>query len=241
MSRVNYLINTNGKEEFLFRDPISLTLVPKETILLYGNSGIGKTTLLKLLAYLIKPSCGDILFEGTQIKSLKQANALRSDFISIIPSQFYFFESLSVLDNILVSAYVKNISSQKINEKLTFISQQTQKLTNCNLHIDLQGYYAKQDKQDNILFKKISELSNSQREMVMLARALLLDARYIFADELFRSFDTNSQHDVFNMFMSIIKEWGLGLFLISHNENIRSHTDIQQRCYIDENRRLRHE
>ena len=79
----------------------------RETLLILGQSGKGKTTLLHLLALLLKPDSGEIAVNGSSVVGLaaSQLTDIRAKKIGIIYQRAHFVSALSVLDNILMPNY----------------------------------------------------------------------------------------------------------------------------------------
>jgi len=202
IKNINFLVD--GKN--LFKENISLTLKEKEKVLLYGPSGSGKTSIFKIITYFLYPSCGDVFYDDTSINSFNGANKIRAKYISLIDSNFSFFNNLSIKDNIKSYAYFAKIDNKLINDKLEFIIDNF-KFQNDNISLV------------NLLNKKISDLSNGQKEIIMISRALLLESKFIFADELLRSFNIDDKKDIFDKFIKTLNHFDMGLFMISH-ENI---------------------
>lgn len=134
-------------------------------VLITGSSGSGKSTLLQLIGGVIKPTQGEVLFEG---KSLYYQNKeqLRKEYISFVFQGFHLIESMSVLDNLKLFGFKK----EKIKEML------------------------KQVKMDPFEHQIVGDLSGGQKQRIAMARALLFNPRILLVDEPTSSLDVeNSQ------------------------------------------------
>ena len=96
-----------GSEPIVFPD---LGLESGNSLLIRGESGCGKTTLLHLLAGLRKPTSGQVIIADTNISKLPNSkiDRFRGQSVGIVYQQSYFIESLSVLDNLMISPYANN-------------------------------------------------------------------------------------------------------------------------------------
>src|SRR6187549_2832891 len=76
---------------------ISLTVFPRETMAVIGESGCGKTVLLKIIVGLLPPTEGDVLFEGVSLRKLSEADLTRMRLrIGFLFQQAALFDSLNV-------------------------------------------------------------------------------------------------------------------------------------------------
>src|SRR6218665_1238298 len=79
-----------------------------ESILITGNSGVGKTTLLHLLGGLLRPAAGEIFFDNVSVNpfSEKELDVFRGKNIGIVLQQNHFVESITVLENIMLASWL---------------------------------------------------------------------------------------------------------------------------------------
>ena len=208
---INFLIDDGN----LFKENVSFSLKEKEKVLLYGPSGSGKTSIFKMISYFLQPCCGEIYYGNNKISSFDEANKLRAKYISLIDSEFSFFNNLSIKDNIKVYAYFAKVSTKIIDEKLEYIIKYF-KFNNENISLC------------NLLHKKISDLSNGQKEIIMISRAIMLDSKFVFADELLRSFNIDDKKDIFDKFIHTLEHFNMGLFMISHENTFKKYDIIDK-------------
>ena len=102
----------------------NITLDKREHLLVLGESGIGKTTMIQLLAGLLTAHSGELLINGTDITTLNstQLDLFRGKHIGMVFQRPYFVRNISVLENLLLSLYLsknkqdeKSITSSKSN------------------------------------------------------------------------------------------------------------------------------
>jgi phospholipid/cholesterol/gamma-HCH transport system ATP-binding protein len=146
----------------------NLTLVVErgQTVCVIGESGCGKTVLLKLMIGLLRPTSGVVLFEGRDLAAMKEqdltAVRLRFGFLFQMAA---LFDSLTIFDNVAFGPREHQDLEHEAIEKLV-----ADRLQEVGLPLGLEQ-------------KKPAELSGGQRKRVGLARALALDPEVMLYDE----------------------------------------------------------
>ncbi len=180
------LLKINGKVEFkdvcfayeedqhVLKD-INLTVNPGETVAVVGSTGAGKTTLVSLLARFYDPSEGAILVDGNNLKDIKQ-KSLRSKMGIVTQEPFLF--SGSIADNIKYGRLTA--SDEEI--------KQAAMAANADQFIDKlpDGYKTEVGERGKLL-------SQGQRQLISIARAVLADPRILILDEATASIDTRTE------------------------------------------------
>lgn len=172
-----------------------------ETLLITGNSGVGKTTLLHLLAGMLRPLSGEILFDGTNIGSFsnKALDKFRGENIGVILQQNHFVESLSVLENVILASWLAN--GKKKTEEAKAILE----------HLDLANHFQKLP----------SQLSVGQQQRVSIARALINKPKLVLADEPTSSLDDDNTQKVANLLEALAKEYQTALVIVTHDSRLK--------------------
>jgi phospholipid/cholesterol/gamma-HCH transport system ATP-binding protein len=145
-----------------------LTLdVPRgQTLAVIGESGCGKTVLLKTLIGLIKPTSGTALFEGQNLSKLSDQELVKQRI------RFgYLFQNAALFD------------SMTIGQNVAFPLRQHRKVTEKQVQELVLARLAEVGLPDTVVVKKPAELSGGMRKRVGLARALMLDPELILYDE----------------------------------------------------------
>jgi putative ABC transport system ATP-binding protein len=173
----------------------------KETLLILGQSGKGKTTLLHLLALLLTPESGDIVIAGKSVKNLtpQETTATRAKNIGIIYQRPHFVSSLSVLDNILLSNYLAN--QQENRQKARHLAEQL-------------GFA-------DHLSKKTNQLSQGEQQRVSIARSLMNNPNIILADEPTSNLDDDNCHRVIQLLKKQSAEIGASLVVVTHDQRLK--------------------
>jgi putative ABC transport system ATP-binding protein len=172
-----------------------------EHLLIIGNSGTGKTTLLHLLAGLLSPKNGEINIAGQDIARMRgrELDRFRGKHIGIIFQKSHFVSALNVSDNLQLTSYLAGLKADKarIQELLERLNL-ADKLT-----------------------KKTRELSQGEQQRVAIARSLLNRPDLILADEPTSSLDDKNTADVIEL---LEKEAALAdatLVIVTHDQRLK--------------------
>lgn len=188
----------SAQKQFSFPD---IHCNDKETLLILGQSGKGKTTLLHLLALLLKPESGDIVIAGKSVKSLspQEITATRARHIGIIYQRPHFVSSLSVMDNILLSNYLAN--QQEDRQKARQLAEQL-------------GFA-------DHLGKKANQLSQGEQQRVSIARSLMNNPNIILADEPTSNLDDDNCQRVIQLLKRQSAQIGASLVVVTHDQRLK--------------------
>ncbi len=188
-------------QDKVFRFP-DINCQNKETLLILGESGKGKTTLLHLLALLIKPESGKIVIDDQDLSQLSASDAakIRSKLIGIIYQKAHFVSALNVLDNLLLANYLAN-ETENIAKAL---------------------YLAEQLGFEAHLHKKTNQLSQGEQQRVSIARALMNAPKVILADEPTSSLDDTNCHKVIELLKSQSELIGASLLVVTHDQRLKN-------------------
>ncbi|WP_417325754.1 ABC transporter ATP-binding protein [Halarcobacter sp.] len=178
---------------------VNLNIKKGSFVAITGESGSGKTTLLSILSTLLKPNSGEIVFEDTEYKEIKDIDKFRQENIGFVFQFHYLINYLNVRENILLAN--EKASDKEIDELLTIL--EIQKLKN---------YYP-------------NEISGGQRQRVAIARALINRPKVIFADEPTGNLDSKNSLNVFNLFKSLANN-GVTIVVATHDKELAKLADI---------------
>lgn len=170
-------------------------------LLLLGESGQGKTTLLHLLAGMLKPTSGSVTVNGVDITRLdrKGMDKFRGQHIGIVFQTAHFVQSLSVEDNLILPQYLaaKTIDrnkAQQIIERLNL----THKLK-----------------------EKTRNLSIGEQQRVAIARSLMNDPAILLADEPTSALDDKNAEEVISLLEEQAALSGAGLIIVTHDQRLK--------------------
>lgn len=192
---------------------INFTISKGEVLSIIGSSGSGKSTMLRCINLLEKPTGGDILYHGESILSSKfNQNKFRSK-VGMVFQQFYLFENMSVMDNCNV-AQIKVLNRDK--ESAVKEAKKYLKLVGMIDHAH----------------KKPSMLSGGQKQRVAIARALCMNPEVLLFDEPTSALDPEMVNDVLQV-MSKLAESGMTMVVVTHEMQFAR--DVSTRvCFMNE-------
>ena len=189
----------NGSE-FSFPD---IHLKSGEHLLILGPSGVGKTTLLHLLAGLLPAASGKITVAGTEFQSLKRKamDRFRGSHIGLIFQQYHFIRSLSVYENLVLrqSFPKKAVDKARIKELTSRLGLL------------------------EVLHKNVTQLSQGQQQRLSIALGLIHRPEVIFADEPTSNLDDTNCNTVIELLKEEANICQSSLVIITHDHRVKSH------------------
>jgi len=192
-----------GREDFNLYLP-SLTIQPGETVALVGPSGSGKTTLLNLIAGILVSEHGSIHLSGLELSALsaRQRRRQRLTGIGMIFQSFELLDYLDVSDNILLQARLA--PGKKITPELEARAQ------NIAAELGLADKW----------HRRVTALSQGERQRVAACRALLLDPPLVLADEPTGNLDPENKQAVLDLLIELCKRDHRILLTVTHDHSL---------------------
>jgi ABC-type lipoprotein export system ATPase subunit len=191
----SYEVNYN---KLTIINELSLDLQKNCIVSIVGPSGSGKSTFLNIIGLLDRDFLGEYELNGKDMKHLskKQLNYTRGSSIGFVHQFFHLIPELNVIENVMLP-YLIN-SKQSDNFKLAKNLLETFGLN------------------DRMNFKPI-KLSGGEQQRVAIARSLINNPDLILADEMTGNLDENTAKEIFNFFLSYVKENKKSLIFVTHN------------------------
>jgi phospholipid/cholesterol/gamma-HCH transport system ATP-binding protein len=185
----------------LILNNISTKFVQGKTNLIIGQSGSGKTVLLKCLLGLHSPDKGEIIFDGVSNKNMDEAQKtlLRRE-MGMVFQGSALFDSMTVLENVMFP--LKMLTKKKDNEII-------ERAKNAINRVEL----------DKAIQKLPSELSGGMQKRVAIARAIVMNPKYLFCDEPNSGLDPKTAIVIDNLIQEITKEYNITTVINSHDMN----------------------
>ena len=189
----------NEQASFSFPD---INLGKHENLLIIGSSGIGKTTLLHLLAGLLESNSGSINLYGQDISKLTQhqIDKFRGQNIGIVFQKPHFVNSLTVKENLQLAQYLGNKKDQ-------------------NRIVDILSSLDILDKEN----KKPKKLSQGEKQRASIAMAIVNSPKLILADEPTSSLDDENCDRVIKLLKKQASEFKAQLIVITHDNRLKKH------------------
>ena len=187
-------------------NPLDFTLEQGKVTEIIGRSGSGKTTLLNMLSGLLSPSDGSVVLDENDIYSLpdKELSALRNEHFGIVPQGHTGLENLTVLENVLLpyALYHKDNGAEKRAFELLE-------------RVDIL----------NLAEAYPSELSGGEVRRLAIARALIMNPEFVFADEPTGDLDDENTESVLQLFRELADD-GTAVLLVTHEAEAKKIADI---------------
>ncbi|GAB2022601.1 ABC transporter ATP-binding protein/permease [Pseudolactococcus yaeyamensis] len=193
-----------GKEEFPVLKGLNLSFDKGDFISILGESGGGKSTLMNIIGGLDRKYDGEVIVNGTKQadKKEKSMDEYRRDTVGFIFQSFNLVTYLSVLDNVLISLKMTNLSHKAQIKKAEDLLKQV-------------GLLEHKKKNPN-------QLSGGQKQRVAIARALANDPDIIIADEPTGALDSQNTSDVLGILSDIAKS-GKTVIVVTHSQEVADH------------------
>ena len=180
----------------------NIDLNSHENLLIIGDSGVGKTTLMHLLAGLLKSNSGSIKLFDKELNQMSsyQLDSFRKNNIGIVFQRPHFVNSLTVKENLQLAQYIANKNDNTRIESI---------LKNLNIF----------DKSN----KKTNQLSQGEKQRVSIALAIVNSPKLILADEPTSSLDDNNCSKVIKLLKKQATDFGPQLIVITHDSRLKKH------------------
>jgi peptide/nickel transport system ATP-binding protein len=198
-----YHVGSFGRSRLTAVRDVSFELREGEVFSLIGESGSGKSTIGRMILRLLAPTSGSIVHDGTEISGLRRG-ALKEYYRTVqgvFQDPFSSYNPIFKADRIFGMVHTEFFPAvsddewgKRVHEALESVGLNPR----------------------DCLHKYPHQLSGGQLQRLLIARALLLDIRYLVADEIISMLDASTRIDVLNL-LADLKERGLGILFITHD------------------------
>ena len=196
--RITYKVG--GAEVPVLRG-VSLSVAAGEKIFLCGPSGAGKTTLLYTLGGLERPNAGRILVGGESLYQMSQSAraTLRNQRMGYIFQNYLLLPELTALENVALPALIGGRTAR-----------------------DRAGHLLSSMGLGHRLDHLPTQMSGGEQQRVAIARSLINDPGYIFADEPTGNLDSKTSHEVMELLLTAVAQSGKTLMVVTHETALAS-------------------
>ena len=192
-------LNKAYGEKVLFND-YNLEIPDKSFVIISGESGRGKTTLLNMIGGLERPDSGEISIDGIELASLNNKTNFYKETVG------FLFQNFALLEN------------KTVRQNLSMIKKDTR--TDCTIETAI-----KKVGLENELDKKIYKLSGGEQQRVALARLMVKKCSLILADEPTGSLDEKNSEIVIQTLREL-NEKGKTVIIVTHSKNLVNSEDF---------------
>lgn len=182
-------------------DNVTCHFEPGKTNLIIGESGSGKTTILKMMVGLLKPDAGQVIYSGQVFSEMneKQQQVIRKE-IGMLFQGGALFDSMTVEENVAFPLRMFTEFSEKdVKERINF----------CLSKVKLEGR--------NHLYP--AELSGGMKKRAALARAIAGNPKYLFCDEPNSGLDPRTSLVIDDLILELTTEFNMTTVVITHDMN----------------------
>lgn len=194
-------------------DDVSLKIREGETLGVVGESGCGKSTLGRTIIRLYEPTAGDILYEGKSIvgMSKREYRKIQTNMQMIFQDPY---SSLNPHQSVSQAIYKPLQVTGRYDSKKERMEKVVQTMDLCGLPERYYNTYP-------------HEMDGGRRQRVGLARALVLDPKFIVCDEPVSALDVSIQAQILNLLMDLQEEKKLSYMFITHDLCVVRHISHQ--------------
>ena len=177
------------------------------TTAIVGRSGLGKTTLVKLILGITSLDEGDILVCGSSILDMKNLSKVRRRNIGCVFQNFNLISGFTVKENILLPRYFFENGENNINEICNTLGLSKEMLS-----------------------KSIDKISGGEKQRVALARALINNPEILIADEPTGNLDAANEQNIIELLKRINEELGITIITVTHSDKVAN--SMQSICTV---------
>lgn len=206
LTHISRVFGKNSTKLEVLKD-VNLEIKPGEIVALIGPSGSGKSTLLHIAGLLDTPISGTIEIVGQNASKMndKGRTQLRMKSIGFVYQSHLLLPDFNALENVMMPQLIAGVSPKQAKEHAKELLKQV-------------GL-------SHRLTHRAGQLSGGEQQRVAIARALANNPALLLADEPTGNLDPKTADEVFDTFMSIVRQTGLSALLATHNPELAQKMD----------------
>ena len=187
-------------------DEVDIRIEASELVMLMGDSGCGKTTLISLLGCILTPDDGKLQIDGEPINPEEQdLSLIRREKIGFVFQLFHLLPYLTALENVMVAMDLARTKTAEAESHSTELLRQV-------------GLSER-------LHHRPAQLSGGEKQRVSFARALANRPKIIFADEPTANLDSRQSDNLMNLIQELRQEHQTTIAIVTHHEGLKENAD----------------
>ena len=187
-------------------DSVDIQIEERELVMIMGDSGCGKTTLISLLGCILTSDAGELRIDGEAINPENQhLSVIRRQKIGFVFQLFHLLPYLTALENVMVAMDIAKTDATEAEKRSTEL------LTRVGL--------------SERLHHRPAQLSGGEKQRVSFARALANRPKIIFADEPTANLDSRQSDNLMNLIQELRQEHQTTIAIVTHHEGLKENAD----------------
>ncbi len=187
-------------------DSVDIRIEERELVMIVGDSGCGKTTLISLLGCILTPDAGELRIDGDMIDPVNHdLSSVRRDKIGFVFQMFHLLPYLTALENVMVAMDIAKTKEAEAEKRAIEL------LTRVGL--------------SERLHHRPAQLSGGEKQRVSFTRALVNRPKIIFADEPTANLDSRQSDNLMNLIEELRQEHQTTIAIVTHHEGLRENAD----------------
>ncbi len=187
-------------------DSVDIRIEEGELVMIMGDSGCGKTTLISLLGCILTPDAGELRIAGAPIDPVNEdLSVIRHEKIGFVFQLFHLLPYLTALENVMVAMDIARTKTHEAESRAIELLTQV-------------GLIER-------LHHRPAQLSGGEKQRVSFARALANRPKIIFADEPTANLDSRQSDNLMNLIQELRKEHQTTIAIVTHHEGLKGNAD----------------
>ena len=187
-------------------DAVDIRIEESELVMIMGDSGCGKTTLISLLGCILTPDAGELRIDGAPIDLANEdLSVIRHEKIGFVFQLFHLLPYLTALENVMVAMDIAGTKPVEAENRST----------------ELLAQVGLSDR----LHHRPAQLSGGEKQRVSFARALANRPKIIFADEPTANLDSRQSDNLMNLIQELRQEHQTTIAIVTHHEGLKENAD----------------
>lgn len=206
LKNIDKIYGTDIKTQVLY--DINLSVEEGSFNSIIGQSGSGKSTLLNIIGTLDRPTNGEVVIDGVNVKQMSsnQLASLRNQKIGFVFQFHYLLPEFTALENVLMPYRIRGTKLNKAAE-------------------DKAKEYMKLVGLEQVMNNPATKMSGGQQQRTAIARALMNEPKIILADEPTGNLDSDSTEQIYDLLRDINKDFNTTFVIITHDRRIAEKAD----------------